>query len=145
MQQSIEALKAVPTRMNEGWNTGDATAFYGDFTDDAELVDFEGTVLTGRDAMIEFQQPLFGTVLKGSRLVQGHVPFARIVQPGMGVVHQRVSLVFPGEDERAPHRHLMQLVAAVWQDDRWRVASLQNARVVSLEASAVLDSLAASG
>ncbi|PRX96605.1 SgcJ/EcaC family oxidoreductase [Allonocardiopsis opalescens] len=142
MEQSVEAMSAIPARMNEGWNRGDATAFFADFTDDAVFADFEGTIHTGREQMVAFHQPLFDTVLKGALLVRGEVRFARILRPGTGVVHHRVGLVMPGEQEPTS-RVMMQLLAVVWQDDRWRVAALQNARLVSFDASAALDSLAA--
>jgi len=58
MEQSVETMSAIPARMNEGWNRGDAAAFLADFADDAELVDFEGTVHKGREKMITFHQPI---------------------------------------------------------------------------------------
>src|SRR4051812_37099247 len=143
MEQSVEAMRAIPARMNEGWNSGDATAFVADFADDAELVDFEGTIHKGREAVIAFNQPLFDTVLKGSRMVRGEVPFARIVRPGWGVVHHRVAMAMPGEHEPLPSRNFMQLLALVWQNDRWEVATLQNARLISLETAMALDAQAA--
>jgi uncharacterized protein (TIGR02246 family) len=143
MEQSVEAMSAIPARMNQGWNHGDATAFVADFADDAELVDFEGTIHKGREAVIAFNQPLFDTVLKGSRLVRGEVPFARIVRPGWGVVHHRVCMVMPGEPEPLSSRCFMQLLAVVWQNDRWEVATLQNARLISLETAMALDARAA--
>lgn len=143
MEQSVEAMSAVPARMNEGWNSGSAAAFLADFADDAELVDFEGSIHKGREAMIAFHQPIFDTVMKGSRLVRGEVPFARVVRPGWGLVHHRVAMVLPGEKEPPPGRVFMQLLALVWQNDRWEIAALQNSRLVSLEASMALDSLAA--
>ncbi|BCB76906.1 SgcJ/EcaC family oxidoreductase [Phytohabitans flavus] len=142
MEQSVEAMSAIPARMNEAWNSGDATAFFADFADDAEFVDFEGTIHKGREQMVAFHQPIFDTVLKGSRLVRGEVPFARLVQPGCGVVHHRVGLLMPGEQEPLPSRYSMQLFATVWQNDRWEVAALQNSRLISLEAAIALDSLA---
>ncbi|MFI6093178.1 SgcJ/EcaC family oxidoreductase [Streptomyces sp. NPDC051218] len=145
MEQSVEAMSAIPARMNESWNRGDATAFVADFADDAELVDFEGTIHKGREAVIAFNQPLFDTVLKGSRMVRGEVPFARIVRPGWGVVHHRVSMVMPGEEEPLSSRSFMQLLALVWQNDRWEVATLQNARLISLETAMALDAQAAAG
>ncbi|RDG39970.1 SgcJ/EcaC family oxidoreductase [Streptomyces corynorhini] len=145
MEQSVEAMSAIPARMNEGWNQGDATAFVADFADDAELVDFEGSIHKGREQVIAFNQPLFDTVLKGSRLVRGEVPFARIVQPGWGVVHHRVGMVMPGEEEPPPSRYFMQLLAVVWQNDRWEVATLQNSRLVSLETAMALDAGTAAG
>lgn len=145
MEQSVEAMSAIPARMNEGWNSGDAGAFVADFADDAELVDFEGTIHKGREAVIAFNQPLFDTVLKGSRMVRGEVLFARIVRPGWGIVHHRVTMVMPGEEDSLSSRHFMQLLALVWQNDRWEVATLQNARLISLETAMALDAQAAAG
>jgi uncharacterized protein (TIGR02246 family) len=141
MEQSVEAMSAILTRMNEAWNRGDATAFFADFADDAEFVDFEGTIHKGRDEMVATHQPVFDTVMKGSRLVRGEVPFARIVRPGWGVVHHRVGMLMPGEEEPLASRYFMQLLAVVWQDDRWQVVALQNSRLVSLTAAMALDSL----
>lgn len=78
MEQSVETMSAIPARMNEGWNRGDAAAFLADFADDAELMDFEGTVHKGREKMIAFHQPVFDTVMKGSRLLRGEVVFAAL-------------------------------------------------------------------
>jgi uncharacterized protein (TIGR02246 family) len=145
MEQSVEAMSAIPARMNEGWNRGDAAAFLADFADDADLVDFEGTVHKGRERMIAFHQPVFDTVMKGSRLVRGEVLFARIVGPGSGVVHHRMVMAMPGEEEPPPTRVFLQLLAVVWQNDRWEVAALQNSRLISLETAMTLESLAVAG
>jgi uncharacterized protein (TIGR02246 family) len=141
MNQSVDAMGAISARMNEAWNSSDATAFAADFADDAEFVAFEGTVLKGHDEIVAFHQPLFDTVLKGSRLVHGRVAFARIVEPGWGVVHHRVSVVMPGEDTPLPSRDSMQLLAVRWKDERWQVVALQNSRVVSMDRQLELDAL----
>ncbi|MFF0345189.1 SgcJ/EcaC family oxidoreductase [Kribbella sp. NPDC004875] len=143
MEQTVEAMAAIPARMNAGWNNGDAAAFAAELADDAELVDFEGTIHRGREAVIAFNQPMFDTVLKGSRMVRSEVPFARIVHPGWGVVHHRVCLVMPGEDEALSNRCFMQLLAVGWQNGRWEVATLQNARLVTLESAMTLDAQSA--
>jgi hypothetical protein len=36
MQQSVEAMRSIPARMNEAWNRGDATAFFSDFAGEKE-------------------------------------------------------------------------------------------------------------
>ncbi|GAB7037015.1 MULTISPECIES: SgcJ/EcaC family oxidoreductase [Catenuloplanes] len=143
MEQSVEALRAIPARMCAAWDRGDATGFYADFAEDAELVEFEGSILRGRAALVAANQQVFDTVMKGSRLVRGVVPFARVVAPGFGVVHHRAGILLPGETEPLSSRYVMQLLAAVWQHGRWEVVTLQNARVVSFEAMTVLDDLAA--
>jgi uncharacterized protein (TIGR02246 family) len=145
MEQSVEAMRAIPGRMREGWNSGDAAAFFADFADDADFVEFEGTILKGREALIVAQQPIFDSVMKGSRLERGEVPFARIVRPGWGVVHHRVGIRMAGEPEPPAHRFVMQLLAVVWQNDRWEVAALQNSRVISFETAGALESLADAG
>lgn len=99
MNPSLDTLRDVPARMIEGWNRGDAAAFAADFAHDAELIDFDGTLHKGRDTVIAFQQPAFDTVLKGSRLVQGQVEFARLIGPGCAVVHHRFGMVMAGEEE----------------------------------------------
>ncbi len=143
MKQSVEAMSAVPARMIEGWNRGDAAAFLADFADDAELVDFEGTIHKGREHMISAHQPIFDTVMKGSRQIHGEVLFARIVGPGWGVVHHRMIMAMSGEQEPPASRRFMQLLVVVWQNDRWEIASLQNSRLISLETAMALESLAA--
>lgn len=141
MEQSVEALSAIPGRMYEAWNRGDVTGFFADFAEDALFAELEGTIYRGRAEMVAAHRELFSTVLKGSRLVRGEVPFARIISPGVGVVHARVGLLMPGEQEPPSTRFSMQLFAAVWRDDRWEVAALENARLLSLETMAALESL----
>jgi len=80
--------------------------------------------------------------MKGSRLVEGDVLFARIVGPGWGVVHHRMVMAMPGEEELPPSRIFMQLLVMVWQNDRWEVAALQNSRLITLETAIALESLA---
>src|SRR3954453_13443728 len=99
MEQSIEAMSTIPTRMYEAWNRGDVAGFFADFAEDVLFAELEGTIYRSRvDAIAEHEEPL-GTVIKGSQLVRGEVLFARIVSPGTDVVHSRVGILMPGEDE----------------------------------------------
>ena len=92
---------------------------------------------------IEAHEEILATVMKGSQLVRGEVPFARIVSPGVGVVHSRVGILMPGEQEPPSTRYSMQLFVTVWRDDRWVVVALENARLLSLETMGALESLSA--
>jgi uncharacterized protein (TIGR02246 family) len=141
MDDSLEALKAVPARMNEAWNRGDGAGFAADYAEDAEFVAFDGTVLSGHAAIVAFHQPLFDTVLKGTRLVEHEVVFARVVQPGVGIVHARVGVLMQGETEPSPSRDSMQLFVLRWNGERWQVVASQNSRVVGLEYQGLLDKL----
>ena len=142
MEQSVAAMGVIPARMNEAWNRGDATAFAADFADDAEFIAFEGTILTGRDEIVAYHQPLFDTVLKGSRLVDSRVAFARIVAPGWGVLHNRVGVLMPDDDAPLPSRDSMQLIVVRWSSEGWQAVALQNSRVIPLGTQLTLDALA---
>ncbi|WNV87775.1 SgcJ/EcaC family oxidoreductase [Umezawaea sp. Da 62-37] len=141
MEQSIEAMSAIPIRMYEAWNRGDVPGFFADFAEDVLFAELEGTIYRSRTDAITAHEELLGTVLKGSQLVRSELMFARIVSPGVGVVHSRVGILMPGEDEPASTRFSMQLFVVVWRDDRWVVAALENARLLSLKTMAALESL----
>ncbi|MCD5311987.1 SgcJ/EcaC family oxidoreductase [Kineosporia babensis] len=141
MDQSVEALAAIPVRMGQAWDRGDAAGFAADFAEDAEFVAFDGTLLSGHEAIVAFHQPLFDTVLKGTRLVENQTVLARIVQPGVGYVHNRLGVVMAGESEPLPSRNSMQLFVMQWRDDRWQVVVSQNSRIVTLERQLQLDTL----
>lgn len=143
MPSELDAINAIPARMNDAWNAGDATAFAAGFAQDAEFVAFEGTVLKGRDGIVAFHQPLFDTLLKGSRLVAREGGFTRILEPGWAVVHHRIGVIMPGDDAPLASRDSMQLFVVRWQNDRWEVVAMQNSRIVSLEGQQALDELAA--
>lgn len=145
MGQSIEAMSAIPGRMYEAWNRGDVAGFFADFAEDAVFAELEGTIYRSRAEMITAHEALLGTVMKGSKLVRGEVPFARIVSPDVGVVHSRVGILMPGEEEPPPTRFSMQLFVVVRRDDRWEIAALENARLLSLETMAALESLGSPG
>jgi uncharacterized protein (TIGR02246 family) len=139
MNDTEKALAAIPARMNEAWDRGDGAGFAADFTEDAEFVAFDGTVLSGHAAIVAFHQPLFDTVLKGTRLVNSEVVFAREVRPGIAVLHQRLGVVMQGETEPLPSRNSMQLFVLVHQEGRWQVVASQNSRIVTLEYQQKLD------
>jgi uncharacterized protein (TIGR02246 family) len=141
MEPSVEAMSTIPTNMYEAWNRGDVAGFFADFAEDALFAELEGTIYRSRAEAITAHEALLGTVMKGSRLVRGEVPFARIISPGVGVVHSRVGILMPGEEEPPPTRFSMQLFVVVWRDDRWVVVALENARLLSLETMAALESL----
>jgi hypothetical protein len=105
------------------------------------FAELEGTIYRSRAEMVTSHEVLLGTLLTGSQLVGGEVPFALIVSPGVGVVHSRVGILMPGETEPPSTRYSMQLFVTVWRDDAWVVVALENARMLSMETMAALESL----
>ena len=63
------AIRALYQQLMNGWNKGSGEAFAAPFAEDGDLVGMDGTHLKGRQEIISFNQQLFDTYVKGSRLV----------------------------------------------------------------------------
>ena len=80
------AVRALYQQLMDGWNQGSGEAFAAVFTEDGDLVGFDGTHLKGRQEIAPFHQQLFDKWLKGSRLV-GQVKDVRFLSPDIAVMH----------------------------------------------------------
>ena len=122
------AVRALYQELMDGWNRGSGDAFAAVFTQDGDLVAFDGTHFKGREEIAPFHQQLFDKWLKGSRLV-GKVKDVRFLSPGIALMHAVGSTVMRGESEPSPERDSIQTLVAIRQDGEWRLAAFQNTRV----------------
>jgi uncharacterized protein (TIGR02246 family) len=129
------AVRELYQRLMDGWNRGDGTAFAAVFTDDGDLVAFDGTHLRGREQIAAVRQRLFNKYLKGTRLV-GQVEQVRFLDHDMAVLHAVGNTVMRGKSAPARQRASIQTLVAVRRDDGWRVAAFQNTRVRPMGRSA---------
>jgi uncharacterized protein (TIGR02246 family) len=119
----------------DGWNQGSGDAFAAAFTEDGDLVAFDGTHFKGRQEIAPFHQQLFDKWLKGSRLV-GEVKDVRLLHPDIAVMHAVGSTVMRGKSEPVPERDSIQTLVATRQDGEWRLAAFQNTRLHPMDSSA---------
>src|SRR5262249_27525480 len=70
----------------DAWNKGSGEAFAAVFTEDGDLVAFDGMHFKGRKEIAPFHQRLFDTYLKGTRLV-GKVSDVRFLSSDVVVSH----------------------------------------------------------
>ena len=123
--------------LTEAWNTGDATAYAGLFTGDADYITFFGLLMEGRRAIEESHRALFDGPLKGSRIGfgpeagsgQGDGVRIRALGPGVALVVARGGLMFPGQEAPDPDRGSVITLTAVRGAEGWRFASFQNTRI----------------
>lgn len=128
-QSSDEALvNSVYAQLMEGWNAGCGAAFAAPFAEDSDLVAFDGTHFNGRQAIIDFQQPLFDRWLKGTRLV-GEVQSVRFLNPDIAVMHAIDGTLMRGKLKPDPARDSIQTLVAVRSVGRWQLAAFQNTRL----------------
>lgn len=124
-------LRSLPLSMIAAWNRGDATAFAAPFAEDASFIAFEGTELSGRNAIVEFHEALFAAELKGTRL-DGEVRFVRFLGPDVAVMHARCGVLLAGRERTIASRESMQLFVCTRRGREWCVDAVMNARRLTL-------------
>ncbi len=125
---SEEAVRALYQELMDGWNRGSGAAFASVFTEDGDLVAFDGTHFRGRKEIAPFHQQLFEKWLKGTRLV-GEVRDVRFLSPDVALMHAVGSTVMRGKSEPSPERDSIQTLVATREGGQWRLAAFQNTRV----------------
>src|SRR5215217_7021552 len=130
------AVRALYQRLMDGWNKGSGDAFAAAFTEDGDLVAFDGTHFEGREEIAPFHQQLFDKWLKGSRLV-GEVKDVRFLSPDVALMHAVGGTVMRGKTDPVPERDSIQTLVATRQEgDQWRLAAFQNTRLHPMDSSA---------
>jgi uncharacterized protein (TIGR02246 family) len=129
------AVRALYQELMDGWNQGTGDAFAAVFTEDGNLVAFDGTRFKGREEIAPFHQELFDRWMKGTRLV-GEVEDVRFLSPDVALMHAVGSTVMRGKTEPSPERDSIQTLVAVRQDGEWRLAAFQNTRVRAMRNAA---------
>jgi uncharacterized protein (TIGR02246 family) len=121
-------VRALYSRLMDGWNRGSADAFAAPFADECDFIAFDGVRFRSREELVRFHQPLFETHLKGTRLV-GNVTDVRFLEPHIAVMHARGGTVPRGKSLPARERDSIQTLVAVEYDRKWRLVAFQNTRV----------------
>jgi uncharacterized protein (TIGR02246 family) len=129
------AVRALYQQLMDGWNQGSGDAFAAVFTEDGDLIGFDGTHFKGRQEIAPFHQRLFDKWLKGSRLV-GEVKDVRFLSPDVALMHAVGGTMLRGKSEPVPERDSIQTLVATRQDGEWRLAAFQNTRLHPMDSSA---------
>jgi uncharacterized protein (TIGR02246 family) len=129
------AVRALYQQLMDGWNQGSGAAFASVFTEDGDLIGFDGTHFNGRQEIAPFHQQLFDKWLKGSRLV-GQVKDVRFLSPDVALMHAVGGTVMRGKTDPVPERDSIQTLVAIRQDGEWRLAAFQNTRLHPMDSSA---------
>jgi uncharacterized protein (TIGR02246 family) len=123
-----EAVRDLYRKLMDGWNRGSGEDFAAVFTEDGDLVAYDGTHFAGREEIAPFHQELFDRWMKGTRLV-GRVKDVRFLSPDVALMHAVGSTVMRGKTRPSPERDSIQTLVAVRQEGEWRLAAFQNTRL----------------
>ncbi len=125
-----DAVRRLLAQLYDAWAAGDATAYAGLFTIDADYTAFDGTLMTGREAIIAGHEPLFHGIMKDSRLVEKHSAI-RFIAPECAVITSRGGIVMSWQRRRTqPSRKRLSALTmiAVHRDGQWSLTAFQNTR-----------------
>jgi uncharacterized protein (TIGR02246 family) len=152
MEREEERIRGLYQQLLDAWNRRGAEAMARLFSDDAIVVGFDGSQMTGARAVEE----------ELGRIFRDHVP-ARYVglvrsvsfpTPEVAVLHAVAGMVPPGRREIKPENNAVQVLTAVKRDGHWTIAAYQNtparfdgrpqlARELTAELTAALEARAA--
>jgi uncharacterized protein (TIGR02246 family) len=107
-----------------GWNAGDAAAMTRDFADDAGIIGFDGTEMSGRERIAAYLAGIFANHKVASFITL--VREVRTIAPGVAVLRAEVGMVPPGGSKLIPERNAVQTLVAVESEGDWKVALFQN-------------------
>jgi len=121
------AVRDLYQQLMEAWNRGDSMAFAAPFTEDGDLIGFDGMHLKGRGDIARFHDPLFRKSLQGTRLV-GEVKALRFLAPDVALLHAVGQTIMPGHLHPSPERDSIQTLVALKRSGEWRLAAFHNTR-----------------
>jgi uncharacterized protein (TIGR02246 family) len=122
------AVRKLYEELMTAWNRGSGEAFAAGFTEDGDLIGFDGTHLKGRKEIAPFHQRLFDTYLKGTRLV-GTVTDVQFLSADIALLHAVGGTIMRGKSAPARERDSIHTLVAIRSRSDWRFAAFQNTRL----------------
>ena len=127
-EEEEAVIRYLYFKMIDGWNKGNGETFASPFTQDADLVGFDGTHLKGCQEIASFHQQLFDTFVKGSRLV-GKIRSVRFLNSNVAIMYAVGGTIMAGQSDIEPERNSIHTLVVMKESyDKWRITAFQNTR-----------------
>jgi uncharacterized protein (TIGR02246 family) len=95
-----------------------------DFSDDANIVGFDGTEVRGRNDFRDHAARIFADHKVASFVTV--IRDVREIAPGVAILHANAGMLPPGKSEVNPAVNTVQTLVAVHRDGRWQIELFQN-------------------
>jgi uncharacterized protein (TIGR02246 family) len=118
------AVRALYHGILAGWNTCDATKFATLFTDDAEVIGFDGSQMTGRGEIEATLKGIFADHETGAYV--GVIRSVRLLMPEVALLRAVSGVVPAGQSDLNPALNAQQALIAIKHDGAWRITLYQN-------------------
>jgi len=124
MERDDELVRGLYQQLLDAWNRRSADAMANLFLDDAIVVGFDGSQMTGARAVADEMGRIFRDHVP-ARYV-GLVRSVRFPARDVAVLHSVAGMVPPGKREIKTENNAVQVLTAVKRDGHWAIAAYQN-------------------
>jgi uncharacterized protein (TIGR02246 family) len=124
MEFQADTIRALHAEIIRGWNARDAAAMTQSWSDDVDMVGFDGSQIRGRAAAAKAIAKIFS-----DHEVARYVSIVREVRqlaPGVAMLQAHVGMIPPGSDRVMPERNAIQTLVAVRHENSWKTEVFQN-------------------
>ena len=118
------AVRALYRQLLASWNARDAAKFAAPFTDDAEVIGFDGSQMTGRAEIEATLRQIFADHETGAYV--GIIRSTRFVAPDVALLRAVSGVVPAGQDDLNPALNAQQALIAIKHDGAWRINFYQS-------------------
>ena len=129
-QQAIETAEAIATiealyrQLLEAWNRQDAKSYAALFSEDANVIGFDGSQIDGRAAI----EANIGAIFRDHKTARyvWKVREVRFLTPEIALLRGVVGMIPPGKTDIMPERNAIQSLVAEKYVDEWGIRLFQN-------------------
>jgi uncharacterized protein (TIGR02246 family) len=117
-------VSALYQQLLNAWNTRNASGYAALFTEDGNLIGFDGSQINGRaEAEAHISQIFAG---HQTAMYIGKIREVRMLAPDVAMMRAVVGMVPPGQSDINPAVNAIQTLVAVREARTWRIALFQN-------------------
>jgi uncharacterized protein (TIGR02246 family) len=121
------AIRAIVSRLQEGWNAGSGKVFAEPFAEDADYVIINGRRIKGRSAIEAGHRQIFATIYKNSH-ISPSVQSVRFFSDAIAIAHIEWRLKY-FEDAVARDGRAMNSMVLAKENGKWSIVAFQNTPV----------------
>jgi uncharacterized protein (TIGR02246 family) len=118
------AVQALYQQLLAHWNARQAAEFAAPFTEDAEVIGFDGSQMTGRAEIEAALKGIFADHETGAYV--GIIRSVRFLAPAVAMLRAVSGVIPAGQEDLNPALNAQQALIAIKHDGAWRIALYQN-------------------
>lgn len=119
-----EAVQELYRRLLDAWNHQDADAMAACFSEEGEMIGFDGSSAQGRSAIADHLKPIFSDHATATFVAK--VKGVRDLSPDVTVLRAAAGMVPPNGSDINPEVNTHHTVVAVKSGEEWSIALFQN-------------------